>query len=333
MNELNDLLLSEENYQEQMDAVVRPYLQPKKREVSIKRHDDRRLYCAIYTADDPVGIVLISHGFTETADKYTEMIYYFVRSHYHVFAWDQAGHGRSTRFVDDPSLVHIDKYQTYVKDLVKVAKSAQHMFPDLPVCLFGHSMGGGIAATSVAMAFKHFGENIFSKVVLSSPMIRPQTGPLPWRVARMTAGTLSGSRREKDYLPSQKPYSEKELFENSAATSRPRFDDYNEIRHSTPLFRTCAGTNGWLFQAARMEYYLLNRGYLLYQVPTLLFQAGQDTFVSPEAQNEFVRKVNTVNPDTIELIQVPDAKHEIYKATNDVLAPYVERILGFFGGE
>ena len=230
-----DLLITEDGYAEQMADIVRPYLAPRKEEIYIKRHDGLRLYCAVYTADDPVGIVLISHGFTETADKYTEMIYYFLRSHFHVLAWDQTGHGRSSRLVDDPSLVHIDHYQRYVKDLVRVARIGQHFFPDLPLYLFGHSMGGGIAAASVCMARKHFDKDIFTKVILSSPMIRPQTGPLPWRVARMTAGSLCGARREKDYLPGHSPYREKELFENSAATSRVRFDDYNDILHSYEL--------------------------------------------------------------------------------------------------
>lgn len=326
----SELLIREDDYAAQMAAVVYPYLAQRKEEIYIKRHDGLRLYCAVYTADDAAGTVLISNGFTETADKYTEMIYYFLRSHLNVLAWDQTGHGRSSRLVDDPSLVHIDQYQRYVKDVVRVARIGQYFFPDLPAYLFGHSMGGGIAAAAVCMSRKHFNRDIFTKVVLSSPMIRPQTGPLPWQVARMTAGTLCGSRREKDYLPGQSPYGEKELFENSAATSRARFDEYNEIRHENPLFRMSAGSNGWLFEAAKMEYYLLNRGYLIYQAPTLLFQAGLDTYVDPMAQNDFAAKVNTVNAGTIDLIRVPEAKHEIYKSTDDVLVPYMERILEFF---
>lgn len=60
---------------------------------------------------------------------------------------EHCGHGRSYRMCSDTgdlSLVHVD-------DLLFVSRRAAE-FPELPVCLYGHSMGGGIAAAAAAQA-------------------------------------------------------------------------------------------------------------------------------------------------------------------------------------
>ena len=44
----------------------------------------------------------------------------------------------------------------------------------MKIYLYGHSMGGGIAAAVAARA-----PEMFEKVILSSPMIRPLTGGVP----------------------------------------------------------------------------------------------------------------------------------------------------------
>lgn len=60
------------------------------------------------------------------------------------------------------------------------------------------------------------------------------------------------------------------------------------------------------------------------KTPVLLFQAGKDTLVTPGAQKEFIKRI----PDG-QLVVVPDIRHEIYRAPNSVLQPYLEMILNF----
>ena len=57
----------------------------------------------------------------------------------------------------------------------------------------------------------------------------------------------------------------------------------------------------------------------------LLFQAGKDTLVTPGAQKEFIKRI----PDG-QLVVVPDIRHEIYRAPNSVLQPYLEMIFEFY---
>ena len=61
------------------------------------------------------------------------------------------------------------------------------------------------------------------------------------------------------------------------------------------------------------------------KTPVLLFQAGKDTLVTPGAQKEFIKRI----PDG-QLVVVPDIRHEIYRAPNSVLQPYLEMIFEFY---
>ena len=170
-NSVERLILSEQGYREQMKNVVEPYLDIRKSVLWPEREEGKKIYCERYLADSPKGVVMISHGFTETAEKYKEVIYYFVKKQYHVYLPEYCGHGRSYRLISDSSLIHVDDYQRYVNDFLYVAKMAAKENPGLPVFLYGHSMGGGLAAAEAAQE-----PELFKKVVLSSPMIRPATG-------------------------------------------------------------------------------------------------------------------------------------------------------------
>lgn len=328
----NPFTLSETNYKEQMDTLVIPFLAQHRKEFYVKRKDGKKIYCVRYKAGLPRGIVLISHGFTESADKYREMAYYFVRAGYHTYIPEYCGHGRSYRLTDDLSLVHIDRYERYVKDLLSVAHLAQKEYPGLPLYLFGHSMGGGIAAAAAG-----FSSRQFQRIVLSSPMIRPATGNVPWRAAQFIAAFFCRIGKSGEYVIGHHPYEPSEYFENSAATSKSRFSYYQEKRQREPLFQMNAASYGWLREAGRLNHFLMNRAWKQIQSPVLLFQAEQDDFVCNNEQGLFVQKLNhtkaPVGKQTIPLariIPVPGTKHEIFNSDSETVGQYCKIIFNFF---
>ena len=205
------LILSEQGYREQMENVVKPYLDIRKSVLWPEREEGKKIYCERYLADSPKGVVMISHGFTETAEKYKEVIYYFVKKQYHVYLPEYCGHGRSYRLIPDSSLIYVDDYQRYVNDFLYVAKMAAKENPGLPVFLYGHSMGGGLAAAEAAQE-----PELFTKVVLSSPMIRPATGNILWPVAKQIAFGACQQGKGAEYVVGQHPYEGRENFETSS---------------------------------------------------------------------------------------------------------------------
>ena len=197
---------------------------------------------------------MLSHGYTETAEKHLESIYYFLRGGYHVFMPEHCGHGHSYRLCRDTkdlSLVHVDDYKRYVDDLLFVARTAAKDYPNLPLLLYGHSMGGGIAAAAAAQA-----PELFSRLILSSPMIRPSSAPIPWPLARLIARTFCILGKSEQYVAGHRPYDGQETFVDSASISEARFDYYQQKRNTEPLYQMSAASYGWLWQTARLNRYL-----------------------------------------------------------------------------
>lgn len=118
--------------QERMQNGVEPYLAAHAEEFYWERESGHPIHVLRYRAFRPRGVVVISHGFTENAEKYKEIVYYFIKEHFHVYLPEHCGHGKSYRLVDDPSLVYVDSYHRYVEDLLFVARKAKAEACGLP---------------------------------------------------------------------------------------------------------------------------------------------------------------------------------------------------------
>ena len=140
-------VLQEKNYAERMQNGVEPYLAAHAEEFYWERESGHPIHVLRYRAFRPRGVVVISHGFTENAEKYKEIVYYFIKEHFHVYLPEHCGHGKSYRLVEDPSLVYVDSYHRYVEDLLFVARKAKAEACGLPLVLYSHSMGGGISSS------------------------------------------------------------------------------------------------------------------------------------------------------------------------------------------
>lgn len=324
------LILKDDNYALQMDEDILPLLNSQKEELWLPREDDpqQKIYCARYVSpceeSECRGIVIISHGYTENSEKYREVIYYFLKMGCHVYIPDHCGHGRSYRLTKELFLVHIDRYERYVDDLLSVAHHARSGYRTLPIYLYGHSMGGGIAAAAVAVS-----PNLFEKVILTSPMICPDTHPLPWRFAVLTARFACLFGKSAHHLPGGHPFDDTESFEKSCATSQVRFDYEQNIRRAEPLFQNTCGTYHWILSAAKLNRFLMHTAWKRIHIPLLLFQAENDHVVSGKAQYRFLQKINRRHKAPTWLIKVPGSKHEIYNAEYETLVKYWTKIFRF----
>ncbi len=92
--------------------------------------------------DDAKGIVKISHGMAEHAGRYREFAEELVHSNYIVYANDHRGHGKTAGSKDN--LGHFadeNGWNLVVQDMHNLTNRIKEENPNLPVFLFGHSMG------------------------------------------------------------------------------------------------------------------------------------------------------------------------------------------------
>ena len=311
-------IIQEENYEYTMRNEVEPYLAAHCRDKFIigAKEDGQgkttragKLHVKFYETERPKGVVIVSHGFTEGAPKYDEMVYYLMKAGYHVCIPEHTGHGLSYRLTDEPSLVHIDTWKRFVRDFLK---------------LFAHSMGGAIG--TIAAAWE---PDLFQKIILSSPMIRPLTGNVPWPLTVAIAQTECLVGRAKKYVIGQKPYEENETLETSAAVSEARFTRYNEIRKRCKDIQTSAASYGWLLASIKMSWYLQYYGWKKLAAPVIIFQAEKDAFVSVRTMQKFAKKIQRRGKTSCEYVYIPESKHEIFGSDDRTVKAYIERILNF----
>ena len=320
---LKHLLLQEESFEKEMQHKVEPYLTKRRTPLYLSHNTNQSLFCVSYLTDtqNPKGVILISHGFTETAEKYKECAYYFLNSGYHVYILEHCGHGRSYRLNTDLSLVHIDRYERYVDDLLLTARTIHKTHPELPLYLYAHSMGGGIGVGSCRCE-----PEMFHKIILSSPMISTSTGTIPWTVAKLIAYLFCLIGKSGDYVPGHRPFQGEELFEDSASTQSPL-----SILPKLPSARAAVPNECRLRLALSdrpSESLLLKEATHKINIPLLLLQAENDTFVSARAQEEFIAGLRQ-HHTPVRLIKLPNTKHEIYQSNNNVLSDYWNTIRTF----
>jgi alpha-beta hydrolase superfamily lysophospholipase len=91
--------------------------------------------------DPPHALVQIAHGMGEHAARYARLAAVLVDHGYVVYANDHRGHGRTAGSVDRHGDLGTAGWNGLVDDLALVSARARAEHPDVPLVLFGHSMG------------------------------------------------------------------------------------------------------------------------------------------------------------------------------------------------
>ena len=314
-NDFNeDYLVSSPDYSAVMENRVIPGLDLRREDRILRGTDQTPLFCSVFRADDPIGTVLVLHGFTENAFKYSELIWSLLNSRYNVVAYDQRGHGRSGRAdgLCHPSVTHVDRVEDYVDDLEIVCREVLSECCR-PWTIFAHSMGGAVAALYLEKY-----PATFAAAALCAPMIAPNTGGMPSALVSMMCKTAIRFGHEKKYPFIMKPYSGPEDFETSCAADPARFAWYDAVKASRQDFWNSVPSYRWTLESVNVTRKILSPGAPESIVcPVLLSTAEHDHSVMPEPQARFINRV----PKGRHLF-VKGSRHEIFRSANDVFFPW-----------
>src|SRR5258705_10362500 len=121
--------------------VTKPAITPSA-EFTFKSSDGLRIACFRWESRGPVrGVIQIAHGMGEHIGRYAETIGGLVSAGLTVYGNDHRGHGHSA-----PDKAHLGDFgdggfDLLVEDIVRLSRIARDENPNLPLILFGHSMG------------------------------------------------------------------------------------------------------------------------------------------------------------------------------------------------
>ncbi|XP_059140791.1 monoglyceride lipase-like [Physella acuta] len=125
-----------------------------------------KIFCKYWNRHlkSPKALVFICHGAGEHCLWYGQLAAMFTEKDMFVFAHDHEGHGQS----GGPRM-HITDFRHYSQDVYDHIDTIKKEFPNVPVFIIGHSMGGAVA---ILAALDH--PEYFRGVVLIGPCVTPE---------------------------------------------------------------------------------------------------------------------------------------------------------------
>lgn len=312
---------SEKNYKKAMETEVEPYLRNIMKSGYVNGENNVKIYYEKYTIKNAKGSIVISHGFSESLEKYKELIYYFVKSGFSVYGMDHRGHGRSGSLSKGYiTQVNIDNFDFYISDLKKVLDEVVVPEAKGELILFGHSMGGCISGL-----FLERHPNYFKKAILNAPMMKVDTGDTNPMLARILAKVVCAVGLGDKYVPGHSEFSPAPDFKGAATACEPRYIYYHEKLVASTTLQRSGASYRWLKEAIKATKEVTNPiNTTKIKIPVLLFQAERDTLVRPEGIEKFVSGV-----ENCKKVYIKEAKHEIYIERDFILFPYLDRVLSF----
>ncbi|WP_201495426.1 alpha/beta fold hydrolase [Rubrivivax sp. A210] len=287
-------------------------------------------YAAALVPDARAAVVIVT-GRTENLLKYQEVVADLVRLKYSVYVYDHRGQGFSGRLLpDEPQKGHVVQFDDYVEDLQAFIQQVVGQKPHRKLLLLAHSMGGGVASRHLQ---KYPG--VFAAAALSSPMHEPNAKILISTDSSCWYFRATGWFRSETWagwLPkpyAHGPYDEKS---NDYTHSPARWAQVLRVEMRYPEVRLGGPTRGWAAEACAASSTLLSNTAQIV-TPVLVLQAGEDTAVMPEGQNEFCaalsrntgRACDGGGPQKIE-----GARHELLIEADRYRVPAMAKILDFF---
>lgn len=309
----------EADFEEKMNLVGAAFREAHYREGDFAGADGARIHYTYVLHPQEKASIVISHGFCEFIRKYDELIYYLYQLGYSVFFVDHRGHGFSKREVEDLDKVYIHDFSEYVEDLkAYMEQVVEIQSRSKKYILFGHSMGGAIAAL-----FLETYPECFEAAVLSSPMIKMKYGKFPRLMVKFLAWWSVFAGWQERYIPGHCGFDNRYAFEESCGQSRGRYDYVFHERQQVPQYRTSGSTYGWTNAALKVSKPILKHADRV-QIPVLLLQAGCDTLVQPKAQELFAKRSGNTR-----IVRFPESKHEIFNAEDTVREAYFDTVFTF----
>ncbi|XP_048743380.1 monoglyceride lipase-like [Ostrea edulis] len=109
------------------------------------------------------ALIFVSHGLGEHGGWYDELGQELAKIGFLVFSHDHVGHGKSPGLHN-----HVDSFKEYTSLIFEHCDEIKKNYPDLPLFLFGHSMGGAVALLAALEQ-----PDYFDGVITSDPFVVP----------------------------------------------------------------------------------------------------------------------------------------------------------------
>ncbi|WP_237485468.1 alpha/beta fold hydrolase [Vibrio hippocampi] len=312
----------EHNFTDVMMKQIAPFWAKRQEGFHTTRDKVNVFWCHITDKANTKAIFVVN-GRIESSYKYQELFFDLFQQGYNIYSFDHRGQGLSDRMAPNPEMGHVESFDDYLQDMdeiIELFNLAQY-----EQChLLAHSMGGNIATRYIQTRAHH----PFSKIALSAPMYGVNLAWYLKPIAALVAQAMTYGNSKPTYAPGYKGYNPKPFADNPLSQSEVRYRWFRELYEQKPKMKLGGPSTRWVWQGLVSSRKCLQHSEQI-TIPLLLVQAGADTIVSNQAQDEFISKLKASN-SSCQLLSVSEAKHEILFEADQYRNPALEAISQFF---
>ncbi len=232
------------------------------------------------------AVIALVHGFGEHCARYHHMANFYGQHGFAMISYDHRGHGKS-----GGKRGHTPYYDAFLEEVDRLLEFTKEKYPDKPVILYGHSMGGNIVLNYMLRKKPNV-----KAVITSAPWIKLGFEPPAFLIA---LGKLT-----RRIMPS---FSQDNGID---VTKLSRDQNVGEVYSKDELVHTkiTSATGIGIMEAA--EWLLKNATKV--QLPLLMMHGTKDQIISIEGSRQFVNK----SSGDITFKEWQGGYHEIHNETN-----------------
>lgn len=278
--------------------------------------DGATLRVATYAHPNPRGTFLVHPGWSEFLEKYIEVAEELHGRGFNVVLVDPRGQGYSQKWVDGDERGLITDFRRFVRDLSTTTGIARQKFEG-PHFILAHSMGGLI---TLEWLVEGHGRHL-AGAILNAPMTGLFTDPFKRAIVRgvVRLGVWMGFRTKRLFGV---PNHSMNFETNNLTQDRRRHDRFRQLQLKAPDAVSGPPRFAWL-NAGLAAIWRVRRERALTRLslPILLVSPDADETVDPESHVEMAAQ-----SEMIELVQVPDARHELLMEADQYQAQFWEAL-------
>ncbi len=288
-------------------------------------------YAALIQNQNNTPCLVIVPGRSESYLKYQELAFDLYSQGYNIFIIDHRGQGLSDRLLPNPNKGYVKAFQDYVDDLAYLINNVVTKHCSTKPYILAHSMGAAIATR-----FMQESPDAIKAAVISSPMLGFNTGPIPKVIVKvLIAFQLKLNKlvsKTPWYFSGQKNYRTFNFESNKLSHSAKRYKIFQQLYQANKAIQLGGVTSHWLSQCIKAQKKIFANLSKL-DTPILLLQAGSDSVVCLQAQNDFCRQLHALKPGSCpggSPTKIDNAYHELFFEIDSVRNSALEQALTWF---
>ena len=247
-----------------------------------KNENGNQVYAVEWPVKNARAVMGLIHGVGEHCRRYDHMAGWFNNQGIAMVGYDRQGYGRS-----EGRKGYARNYKEYVDEIAHLLIECERRYPDLPVFLYGHSMGGHLLLRYLIRRHPNI-----SAAVVSAPHIRLAFTPNPLlvglgKVMRKLYPTFSQENQLDTALLSRNP------------AVQPAYDADPNV-HAKLTSQTGIDI---LENADLLDHYADGL-----DVPVLLMHGDADGITSHHGSQDFAQR----NPEDLTFKSWPNLYHELH---------------------